>query len=41
MIVERIIELIDYKGINKRKFFLKTGLSNGFLDKVKDIQARR
>ena len=37
MIVERIIELIDYKGLNKRKFYLKTGLSNGFLDKVKDI----
>lgn len=37
MIVDRIIEFIDYKGINKNKFYLKTGLSNGFLDKVKDI----
>lgn len=37
MIVRRILQIIEYKGINKRKFYLETGLSNGFLDKVKDI----
>lgn len=37
MIVDRILQYIDYKGINKNKFYNKTGLSNGFLDKVRDI----
>lgn len=37
MIVARILQIIKYKGINKRKFYIETGLSNGFLDKVKDI----
>lgn len=37
MIVERILQIIDYKGITKSKFYKETGLSNGFLDKVKDI----
>jgi hypothetical protein len=37
MTTERILQYLDYKGINKRQFYLKTGLSNGFLDKVKDI----
>ena len=37
MIVDRILQLIEYKGINKRKFYIETGLSNGFLDKVKNI----
>lgn len=37
MIVTRILQIIKYKGINKRKFYIETGLSNGFLDKVKDI----
>ena len=37
MIVNRILQIIKYKGINKRKFYIETGLSNGFLDKVKDI----
>jgi len=37
MIINRILQLIKYKGINKRKFYIETGLSNGFLDKVKDI----
>ncbi|MCV9926640.1 S24 family peptidase [Flavobacterium sp. LS1R49] len=37
MIVNRILQLIKYKGINKRKFYLETGLSNGYLDKVKDV----
>jgi hypothetical protein len=30
---ERIIQIIEYKGINKRKFYLETGISNGVLDK--------
>jgi len=37
MIVDRILQYISYKGINKSKFYAKTGLSNGFLDKVKDV----
>jgi phage repressor protein C with HTH and peptisase S24 domain len=37
MIVDRILQLIKYKGINRRKFYIETGFSNGFLDKVKDI----
>ena len=37
MIVSRIMQIIDYKHINKRKFYKETGLSNGFLDKVKDV----
>jgi repressor LexA len=41
MVVERILQIIEYKGINKRKFYLETGLSNGFLDKVKDIGASK
>lgn len=41
MIVERILQLIEYKSINKRKFYIETGLSNGFLDKVKDIGASK
>jgi hypothetical protein len=37
MIVNRILQVIEAKGLNKRKFYLKTGLSNGFLDKVQDV----
>lgn len=39
--IERILQLIDYKGINKSIFYKETGLSNGFLDKVKDIGASK
>ncbi|WP_312342960.1 hypothetical protein [Chryseobacterium binzhouense] len=35
--IERILQIIEYKGITKSKFYKETGLSNGFLDKVKDI----
>lgn len=38
---DRILQYLDYKGISKHKFYLKTGLSNGFLDKVKDIGASK
>lgn len=41
MIVGKILQIIEYKGINKRKFYIETGLSNGFLDKVKDIGASK
>lgn len=41
MIINRLLQLIKYKGINKRKFYIETGLSNGFLDKVKDIGASK
>lgn len=37
MIVKRLLKIIEYKGISKHKFYLETNLSNGFLDKVKDI----
>lgn len=29
----KILQYLDYKGINKNKFYNKTGLSKGFLDK--------
>lgn len=41
MIVNRILQIIKYKGINRRKFYIETGLSNGFLDKVKDVGASK
>ncbi len=37
MIVDRILQIIEYKGISKSAFYRETGLSNGFLDKVKDV----
>jgi len=37
MIVDRILKIIELKNINKNIFYKETGLSNGFLDKVKDI----
>lgn len=30
---ERILQIIEYKEINKRKFYQETGVSNGVLDK--------
>ena len=29
---EKILHYLDFKGINKSRFYSKTGLSNGFLD---------
>lgn len=37
MIVDRIKQIIDYKQISVRKFCIEIGVSNGFLDKVKDV----
>lgn len=37
MIVDRIRQIIDYKHICVRKFCIEIGVSNGFLDKVKDV----
>lgn len=34
---EKILKYIDYKGISKRDFYRRTGLSNGFLDSGKHI----
>jgi SOS-response transcriptional repressor LexA len=34
---QRILQYLDNKQISKREFYLKTGLSNGFLDKVDNI----
>ena len=39
--IDRILQIIDFKGINKSIFYKETGLSNGFLDKVKDIGASK
>ena len=36
-LASRIKQIIEYKGISVRKFCRETGLSNGFLDRVKDI----
>lgn len=37
MITERILQVIDKKGITKYKFCKDLGLSNGFLDKTREI----
>lgn len=34
---DRILHYLAIKGINKREFYLSTGLSNGFLDKTNNI----
>lgn len=39
--IDRILQFIEYKDINKSIFYKETGLSNGFLDKVKDIGASK
>lgn len=35
--IDRLLKIIELKNINKSQFYKMTGLSNGFLDKVKDI----
>ena len=35
--IERLLKYIDYQGDTKYKFYKKTGLSNGFLDKNRNI----
>ena len=37
--INRIIDFITTKGLNKNEFYKITGLSNGYLDKVKSIGA--
>lgn len=39
--VARIKAYIDFKGIKKTDFYKKTGLSNGYLDKVKDLGSEK
>ena len=34
---ERVLQYIEYKGVSKYKFYKETGLSNGFLDKNRNI----
>lgn len=41
MIIDRILKIIELKGVTKNKFYVETGLSNGFLDKVKDVGASK
>jgi hypothetical protein len=40
-VIERITQFVDYKGLSKRSFYQKTGLSNGTLDGNKDIRVSR
>lgn len=37
MIIDRILNFLEVSNISKRQFYRDTELSNGFLDKVKDI----
>lgn len=37
--VSRIVDFIEFAGINKSAFYKKTGFSNGYLDKVKELGA--
>lgn len=37
--VSRTIEFIEFSNIKKSEFYQKTGLSNGYLDKVKELGA--
>ena len=41
MITERILELLNYKGITKYKFCKDLGFSNGFLDKPREITTEK
>lgn len=41
MIVDRILKIIELEKLNKAQFYKITGLSNGFLDKVKDVGASK
>lgn len=41
MLIDRILKIIELNKISKSEFYRKTGLSNGFLDKVKDIGASK
>lgn len=41
MIQERILQYLEYKGVSKYKFYQKTGLSNGFLDKNSSIGSEK
>ena len=34
---EKILQFINYKGISKNKFYIKTGISNGVLDKKSSL----
>jgi hypothetical protein len=40
-IIDRIRDIIKYKGISTRKFCLEVGIANGFFDKVKDIGSEK
>ena len=37
MITERILQILDFEGVTKYKFCKDLGLSNGFLDKPREI----
>jgi len=40
-IINRIKQIIEYKGISTRKFCINVGISNGFFDKVKDVGSEK
>lgn len=35
--IERLLQIVEYKGISKRQFYKETGLSNGYLDKDREV----
>ena len=37
--IDRTLQFIGFKGIKKSSFYKNTGLSNGYLDKVKELGA--
>lgn len=39
--IDRILKIIELEKLNKTQFYKKTGLSNGFLDKVRDVGASK
>lgn len=39
--IDRLLKIIELKNINKSQFYREVGLSNGFLDKVRDVGASK
>lgn len=40
-VIDRIKEIIEYKGISARQFCIDVGIANGYLDKVKDVGSEK
>lgn len=41
MVIDRILKIIELKKMSKSAFYKATGISNGFLDKVKEVGASK